>query len=257
MKKTDKHIDLIAERLNVIKRITLSDATELLNISESSVRRLFSKMERSGLAIRIHGGLTEIPSNKDSYDYNSVESVAVEQKRKIASKVATLISECSNVYLDSGSTMYRVSIAVANLAKQKALPNLHIFTNSVKNLEVLQGIVSVTLSGGEYRPSRRDLCGLLAENAVSCLHFDLCVLGADGIDKNGLTTTDFDTARLCSAAIKQSDKRILAADSSKFGKTSLVNFAALSDISTVVTDSGLSSDTELYIKSAGVNLITV
>ena len=256
MKKSEKQIKLLSDRLARVERISISDAVEMLNITESSVRRIFSKMESAGLAIRVHGGLAKINGESNSYNYSLVESVNLEQKRKIASAVASMVTDSNSVYLDSGSTLYRISLAVANSINAAAKPNLKIFTNSLKNLEVLQGHPSIVLIGGSYRKSRHDFCGFIAEKSVSNLNFDMCVLGADGVDASGtITTTDFDTAKLCMSAIRHSKKRILAVDSSKFGKTALITYANLNDITTVVTDKGIPQE---YIELLGrLNIETI
>ena len=258
MKKYEKQADLILKRLSLVDKLTISDGAELLNITESSVRRIFAKMENSGLAIRLHGGLARLPQEHSSYSYSVEDTVNTEQKKKIAAAAAKFIADSRSVYLDSGSTLYRISLALSNFLNKTPCPNLKIFTNSLKNLEVLQGISSIRLSGGDYRASRRDFCGFLAETAVSRLNFDVCVLGADGVNASGdLTTTDFDTAKLCMSAINHSTVKILAVDSSKFGKTALVTYANISDISIVVTDSEIPDDFKKFLSDSEIKTVIV
>ncbi len=258
MKKSEKQIDLLSKRLSLVDRISISDGAELLKITESSVRRIFSKMEKAGLAIRVHDRKKKLNSEPAAYSYSVEDTVNTEKKKRIASAVAKLVLGYQSVYLDSGSTLYRISLAISNLLGQNPSPNLKIFTNSMKNLEVLQGLASIKLSGGDYRPSRRDFCGFLAENAVSRLNFDVCVLGADGVNASGdLTTTDFDTAKLCMSAINHSTVKILAVDSSKFGKTALVTYANISDISIVVTDSEIPDDFKKFLSDSEIKTVIV
>ena len=258
MKKSERQIDLLTKRLDLVDRISISDGAELLKITESSVRRIYAKMERAGLAIRVHGGLKKLSPEPSAYSYSVEDTVNTEKKKRIAAAVAKLIPDYKSVYLDSGSTLYRISLAISNLLGQNPMPELKIFTNSMKNLEVLQDLAAIKLSGGDYRPSRRDFCGFLAENSVSRLNFDVCVLGADGINLRGdLTTTDFDTAKLCMSAINHSTAKILAADSSKFGKTALVTYSNIADISVVVTDSEIPEEFRKIIADSGAKLILV
>lgn len=44
-------------RLSLVQKLSLSEAMELLNVSESTARRMFAKLERDGFAIRTHGGV--------------------------------------------------------------------------------------------------------------------------------------------------------------------------------------------------------
>ena len=249
---------MLVKRLNLINRITISDGVELLKITESSVRRIFAKMEKAGLVMRIRGGIARITHDNSAYSYSVEDTVNTESKKKIASALAKLIINYQSIYFDSGSTLYRTSLALSNFLVNNPRPNLKIFTNSLKNLEVLQGLASIRLSEGDYRPSRRDFCGFLAESSISRLNFDVCVLGTDGISKNGeLTTTDFDTAKLCMSAIQHSKIRILAADSSKFEKTDLITYADLSVINIIVTDSGIKPEYKNLLSNLNIKTIIV
>lgn len=259
MKKSEKQFNIILKRLDLVNKLSVSDIAELLNISQSSARRISAKMEEQNLAIRIFGGLVKKPTSTQSsvtYDYNAVESINLEQKKKIASKVAQIISQKNSVYLDSGSTLYRISLALSNLLSNTPNQNLKIFTNSLKNLEVLEEHCSIRISGGDYRPSRHDLYGFIAENSISMINFDVCVIGADGVEFNtGLSTTDFDTAKLCMQAMKNSKYKILAVDSSKFNRNSLVTFAQIDDFDLIVTDDKISESTIKKLKQYKVEVI--
>lgn len=261
MKKSEKHIDLLQKRLNLVNKISISDAMALLNLTESSVRRIFARMEKEGLAMRVHGGLVKMantPKTTDDYNYTIVETENISQKTKIAMAVANLIADKSSVYLDSGSTLYRVSLALASVMQHNPNPDLKVFTNSLKNLEVLQGLCAIRISGGDYRIARQDLCGFIAENSISMLNFDTCVIGSDGIDlESGLSTTDFETASLCMCALKHSKTKILAVDSSKFNKTALVTYANLADFSIIVTDSGIDEKSLNLLKQHNIEVILV
>lgn len=258
MKKFEKQTDIISKRLKVVDRISVAEGAELLGITESSVRRIFTKMEKTGSVIRVYGGIAGISHESSQYDYNVESFSNIAEKKRIASAAAKLVADEKNVCFDSGSTLYEVSLALANLLMRKPNNNLKIFSNSLKNLEVLQDAVSICIVGGDYRKARKDFCGFFAENAISTVNFDTCVLGTDGMCDNGdLTTTDFATARLCSCALNHSKNRILVMDSSKFGKSASVNYANVSEFNTVVTDDGITEDYKAMLEKAGVKVIVV
>ena len=60
MKKFEKQTDIISKRLKVVDRITVAEGAELLGITESSVRRIFTKMEKTGSVIRVYGGIASV-----------------------------------------------------------------------------------------------------------------------------------------------------------------------------------------------------
>ena len=261
MKKTERNISILSKRLDLVNKISVYDAMELLNVSESSARRIFAKMEDQNVALRVHGGLVrKIVKNQSdvSYEYDLAESVNLSQKKRIATQIAQIIADKNSIFLDSGSTVYRVSLALSSLLSNSPRPNLKVFTNSLKNLEVLEDNCTIKISGGDYRKSRHDLYGFIAENSLLMINFDACVIGADGIDfETGLTTTDFDTASLCIRAIKNSKYKILAVDSSKFNNISTVTFAQINDFDLIVTDDGISSQNFEKLKSMNIEVMIV
>ena len=54
--KLEQQQELMA-RLSIMQKLSLAEAMEILNVSESTIRRIFAKMEKEGVAIRTHGGI--------------------------------------------------------------------------------------------------------------------------------------------------------------------------------------------------------
>ena len=54
--KLEQQQELMA-RLSIMQKLSLAEAMEILNVSESTIRRIFAKMEKEGVAIRPHGGI--------------------------------------------------------------------------------------------------------------------------------------------------------------------------------------------------------
>lgn len=238
MKKVERQERMILEQLGRKKTLTLSEARALLDVSESTVRRLFIRLESSGAAVRRYGGIQLLhDSPMDEYQYEQVEGQAVFQKRFIGRHAATMVENGDVLYLDSGTTMACFCTALAARIAEGKLAGVTVFTNSLVNLEILGSYMTVNLVGGEYRPRRRDFCGYLAEEAVGGLHFTKCFLGTDGFHlRYGFTATDFHTARLNELAIANADRRYVLMDSAKFMAASVVSYSKDQTIDGVVTD---------------------
>lgn len=253
MKKGEAHLQQLTATLQQKSRISLVEASAMLGVSESTARRLFNRMEQSGQALRIHGGLTRLPDVTREYSYDLVENRVLEQKKRIAVQAVEELLRAHHVYLDSGSTVFQVSRALADAVKGGAQTELTVFTNSLKNLEALSPCMSVHLIGGRYRAHRRDFCGFLAESGLQQLHFDLCVLGADGIKPEcGLTTTDFETARMNSLAIEHAQRALVVADASKFDVCALVCYAQTGQVHRILTDQAADARVVEQIRQLGV-----
>ena len=238
MKKTERQEQRILEQLRHKNTMTLAQAMELLGVSESTVRRLFIRLENSGAAMRRYGGIQLLhDSIAVDYQYEQVEEQYVLQKQLIGRYAAQMVENDDVLYLDSGTTMACFCKDLAARISSGQLSKLTVFTNSLVNLEILSPILTVNLIGGEHRSNRRDFCGYLAEEMVNSLHFSKCFLGADGFHlRYGFTATDFYTARLNELVLRNADRRYILMDSSKFMTASVFSYSREQKIDAVITD---------------------
>lgn len=257
MKKTEHQEQKILEQLKRKKTMTLAQAMELLGVSESTVRRLFIRLENSGAAMRRYGGIQLLhDSDAADYQYEQVEEQYVPQKQMIGCYAAQLVESGDVLYLDSGTTMACFCKELAARISSGQLKGLTVFTNSLVNLELLSPALTVNLIGGEHRANRRDFCGYLAEEMVSSLHFSKCFLGTDGFHlRYGFTATDFYTARLNELVLGNSDRRYVLMDSSKFMAASVVSYSRDQTIDAVITDQQPTEQLAQRLAASGTEIL--
>ena len=83
--------------------VTVQELTDLLNTSESTVRRDLTELHKRGTLIKVHGGATTVGTSVRTRD----EELSVrrdrntEEKHKIAVYAAELIEADDFVYLDA------------------------------------------------------------------------------------------------------------------------------------------------------------
>ena len=68
-------------RLSIMQKLSLAEAMEILNVSESTIRRIFAKMEKEGVAIRTHGGIQSASGAMTRYPL-SMEQKRISRKRR-------------------------------------------------------------------------------------------------------------------------------------------------------------------------------
>ncbi len=243
------------EAIHTYNRIGLKDAMALLNVSESTARRLFSKMENSGNVIRTHGGIQFIDRIPREYSYDLVEIQNVPEKKKIAAAAAELVNDGDVIYLDSGTTLAYMSEILASKILANKLKDVVIFTNSLVNLNYLIDAVKVTFIGGYYRENRRDFCGYIAENTVKDLNFLKCFLGADGYSiQAGFTAIDFSTARLNELILNRSSYRVVLANADKFHGTTMISYSRNQNVDLLITDKKPEESVRRKIESLGTKI---
>lgn len=247
---------ILMNRLRMTGRMNLLETMELLKISESTARRLFSKLEREGKLIRVHGGVRI--SGKDPYEYSfeEVAQLRMKEKKAIGAKACDMLKDGDIVFCDTGTTVLCFCMELRRRMEETPF-DLRVYTNSQANFEVLAPKVPITLLGGEYRPNRKDFIGFLTEHAVSKVHFTKCFLGTDGCDmKQSFTTTDFETARMDEVAIRNSDEVVILCDSDKFYSCAQVGYAGFSQVDRIVTDNSIHSEIRRQLEEYGMEVIT-
>ena len=227
MKSTEINEHQIVNHLKIHKSISVADAIRITDSSESTVRRVFRRLEETGDYLRYYGGIrlaSEGGADNDYY-YENTENRHVDAKLKIATLALSLVQNEDEIYLDSGTTLARFAAKLAEALDKKELRGVRIFTNSLVNLNLLKRH-DVTLIGGKFRDLRKDFHGYTAEEALKSLHFKKCFLGADAYSaQNGFTTTDFSTARLNELVLERSEEKYVLMDSSKFFLSSIVSYS--------------------------------
>jgi len=240
MSKTEERESRILQTLNQGNKLSIEEVTAMLGISLSSARRLFIKLEETGKYVRTHGGIHLVSPKGPEYSFDALESRNLSEKKQIARCAADMIQDDDVVYLDSGTTLLQMALAIKQRVSAHQLRGARFITNSFANLLVLQGICPVILIGGEYHAGRKAFAGYPAERFVGQFLYKKSFLGADGLVLDeGYMTTDTDTAKLNEVVMRRSDESHVLLDSSKFGQRSFVSYAAVSEIGTLITDAGL------------------
>lgn len=272
MKHTEERRQSILQLLRTSKKLSIEQVMSMLDVSESTVRRLFAQLESEGLAIRTYGGIcfNDAVGSTNEYSFELTKLHNPDAKTRIGKVAAGLIRSGDIVYLDSGTTVMALCAELEGMFSEaeesdahsysllrRKYDNVTVFTHSLVNLNTLKRHMKVYLVGGEYRDSRRDFCGYLTEEAIKSLRFTKCFIGADGYSETaGILASDFYTARINQLVAQNSAYRILLVDSTKYQKSSVVCYAPFSEVDCIVSDSGLPTEKQHHFEELGVEVIT-
>lgn len=254
-KKVSRNAQILLNALDKNFVVTTAQAMEMLDISEATARRLFRAMAANGVALRTFGGICRIQEAVGDYSYETLELKNNDAKRHIAKKALAYCCDNDVIFIDGGTTLAAFSEELSAKISAGEIKDITVYTNSMATLHALAGKCCVNLLGGRWRENRRDFCGYLAEDSVRKLSFASCFLGTDACEERGLTTTDFETARLNELVIAASKTVYALADSAKFNQNSFVPFAKLDQISAIITDKGISDASLREFTELGVKII--
>lgn len=231
--------------------LSVNELSQNFAVSPMTIRRDLSILERKGLVVRIHGGVT-VPSVSVASREQERETISITQKAAIGETAVGLVEKHHTIFIDAGTT-------TAELAKRLVnCQGLTVVTNSVKVLSILADAPGVNLIGvgGSVYGGAWSFVGSLAEAAIRRFHSDLAFLGITSVSLDrGLTEVNYFEADTKSLIIKQSQRVVLLADSSKFEKISPISVAPLSEIDVIITDDKLSPEWSEVYHRAGPEMI--
>lgn len=255
MTKAQKRERKLLELLGNYRRLELKQLADWLNVSETTVRRMCSKLEKSHDVIRLHGAVQLSEKYQTEYSYHNREMDFIHEKVAIGNYCATQIESGDRIFCDSGTTIHQFVLSIVNRIKKNEIQDLVVLTNSLANFEPIANYCKVILIGGEVRLHRLDVCGSLSEGVLKKFHFTKAFFGVDAINrKKGFMTTDERTARMVEIVLSDAETSYVLSDSSKFDKTSFISYANTQMITQVVTDWNFSEEMRLRYEHAGFTI---
>ena len=226
-----RHTDIL-RILQARRRVTVTELTSRLAVSEVTIRKDLALLEDMGLLSRTRGGAALAEDREQRKSLWSRRTENVEGKRRIAARAAELVQEGETVYIDSGSTC-------GFLADELADRTLRVVTNSIDATTALADVPSIALFtvGGSYRKEAGSFIGPLAVSAVSQMHIDTAFLGTSGFSNDGMfSSQNTIESELKQHVIARAERCVLLVDRSKIGRTAFSVFARVQDMDLIVID---------------------
>ncbi len=250
MSARDRHQQILAI-LEERKAADIHFLREVLNVSEPTIRNDLRLLESQGKLQRSHGGALQVPRVAET-PYDERHRIRLREKRAIGAAAIELIQDGDTVFLDAGSTIMAMAEQLpANLQFNAVTAGLHIALEASRRPGV-----SVHVVGGLVRPSLQELIGPKALQSIRDVHAHKVFLSVSGVDADkGLTDNHVFSAEVKRAMVRSSDRVIVLADSSKFGRSFYAPIVPLDQVDTVITDDGLDEMQERRLRAFGVTVI--
>lgn len=228
---------IILDKLKENDIIQVSQMTDLLDVTDMTIRRDLKELEDKNLLVRIHGGASKVEKAR-SREFSNEEKLLQNKdlKIEIAKKINEIMAPDQNIFLGAGSTIEYVSEFIGE-------KKLNIFTNSLylfRKLVFLDN-VNIKLIGGEFRRVTGAFVGPLSLDLVAKMRFNQAFIGVNGVNKGKAYTYSPEEGILQKMILDNSFDRYLVADSSKLGYEDLYHFYNIED-ARFITDSKISPD---------------
>ena len=238
--------------LNIIgehKRVTVLELSELLKVSDVTIRKDLAILEEKGLLKREHGFAT-LP---ESDDISTRLLFNYETKRRIAQKVLESIKDGETLMIESGSTC-------ALLAEEIVLKrrNVTIVTNSVFITTFLRDKIGarIILLGGEYQNESQVMIGPLIKKCAGNFYVEKFFMGTDGFNEEGVMSGDLMRAQAVRDMAKSARQKIILTESKKFSQVGIVPLLTYEEFDKIYTDEQISDETVKFLTNKGIQIIT-
>ncbi|MCY0904126.1 DeoR/GlpR family DNA-binding transcription regulator [Arthrobacter sp. H14-L1] len=253
--------DKIAELVTARSRVTVVELAELFRITTETVRRDLAGLENMRRLRRVHGGavaLDRLSMSEPSLGERQSQHLA--EKIRIAAAAAALIpsTRTGSVLLDSGTTTALLAEQLTNWAPASRGDALLVITNALPIAHRLSANPELQLEilGGRVRGLTSAIVGATASERLEALRPDIAFVGANGVHAHfGLSTPDSMEAAVKTAIVRSARRVVALVDSSKLGEETLVRFATLREIDTLITDARPAEDLAAALAAANVELV--
>lgn len=243
--KGQHRLDLIVAYLKNHTLVTVEQLVEAVDASPATIRRDLIKLDEQGVISRSHGGVALRRFEPAQPTTN--------EKRAIARVAASLVNAGDAVVLDAGTTMMELAKCLTHLPLRVITVDLHIalFLAEFRQIEV-------TIVGGRIDDSSQSCIGEHGRKLLRSVYPNIAFMSCNswGV-KTGVTTPTEDKAGLKQEIIANAQRKVLLADSSKYGAHSLFNVVPLERFNDVITDVNLPPSAQVELKGRAFALTLV
>jgi len=212
--------------------VSLEEIAERFHVTTQTARRDIADLEHRGKVRKLHGGVSQL-TPLDPVTYRQRRHDRADEKVRIAEAVVALIPDGATVFLDTGTTCEAIANALVSRER------LHLVTYRLRSAAIISEKTDFTLAvpGGFVRPIDGGMFQEDTPEFIRRFKFDYAIISVSGIDDDGdLCDDDHTEVAVVSAALGQAAHKLLAVDSSKFGKRAMVKLGSVRDVTALVTN---------------------
>ena len=255
MGKKEKRLTEFVNILKDKKYTPIRELADLLSVSEMTIRRDLKILEGKQILRNIDGVIIYDPNSfkneENQYDLLTEIDKQFLQKVNIGKYAASLIEDGETIMIDTGTTTQHIPANISSDLEITALSyNINILSELRKNSKI-----KILFAGGYFYPNTEMFASKQGVRFIEGIRAQKAFISAAGVHESlGLTCRNSYEVSTKNAVIRSSIKKILVADSSKFGIIRSEYFNDLDIIDEVVTDSNISEEWKKILKDKEIKL---
>jgi len=266
MERMDDRLKNIVKEIGTNGVMSIKQLSDILNVSEMTVRRDISRLEKDKQVSVFYGGVT-LNQNRDKgllennnsgverdYSFEREISRQTDEKLRIAKKAASLIEPSDVLLIDIGSTCSMLLDYISDESDHIVYTySLNVFSKCIPKKHL-----KTVVCGGYFHENTGMFESVEGAAQLKKAYFNKAFFGAMGVTDNiGVTTVHTYEVLMRRSALASSRQKILLVDSTKLGKAWYAKYADLSEMDIVITDDKVSPEHRKMLENSGVQLIIV
>jgi DeoR/GlpR family transcriptional regulator of sugar metabolism len=252
--RTQKILDSLAGK----ESVSVKELSDLLAVTEVTIRSDLNALAKLGKIARTHGGARLVEERvRQEYSFQTRKSLNATAKHKIGEAAARLVGSLESVLMDSSTTVLALAHA---LRRRDDLKDVTVIPTGIWTALELMGCqnINVLMPTGYLRHTSGSITGLPTQAFFSDLIIQKAFLGAWGISsENGLTDTHLLEIEVKKRIVAHVREIIVLADGSKFYQSGLATYAALNQVQRIITDATAPADVLKQLEQQGVQITVV
>lgn len=223
----------ILEALEAEEKVQVRVLSQILEVSDETIRRDLDRLEKEGILKKVYGGAIKTKFHSWELPFDQKKTINSNAKNAICKAAATLVEDGDIIMIGNGTTP--LDIIPYLVDKKDIILITHSIPILLQAIELFKG--RVIFIGGEFERNQQYTSGPLAEIMVESLKAIKVFISAGGISiENGITDYDINGSSISRKMIERAEEVIILADHTKFGKTTFAYMCALTEASMIITD---------------------
>lgn len=245
---------IILEVLDREGSVAVSKLSNLLDVTEETVRRDLEKLEKQEFLTRTHGGAVPIEASGIELSLERRKHTNPEAKERLAKEAVSYIAPGDTVFLDASTTTFFMAKAI------KKMKNVTVITNSFRIIEELSNAENVrVIAIGGLVSNNQSFVGSVAEDMVErCYVASKLFFSSKGITADaGILESNEQECGIKKRMIKNSTQRIYLCDKSKVGRVGFEKLCGYTELDTIITNADFGDDFKAKFEEHKVKVIKV
>jgi DeoR/GlpR family transcriptional regulator of sugar metabolism len=246
--KTDR-TNRILEILTKEQRVEVARLSQMLDVSQVTIRKDLDDLESKGIISRAHG--CAILRNSD--DICTRIAYHYDEKKKIAQKASEMVHDGETLMIENGSCCALLADALAERHQ-----DLTIITNSAFIASYIRNKANfqIILLGGIFQPDNQVMVGPMVKQAAQNFYVNSFFIGTDGYTEAvGFTGKDQLRAQAIRDMATQAEVVVVVTESKKFSQRGTVPLGLGNQVKTVITDSEISDADRKMLQKANISVV--